>query len=417
MAQQGQPPPLQPAAPAFCLAPAYNNRVPLNYNERRDAQVYYKGCEALEGDPYNGKGLPEFLARIATKARQFEWMEILTIDNRNFLPNYADITAAQVRQAAMDYQSQNDRRAQNSNMLYNCLSKSITTDIHTKVTTNTARYDLPIPTGPNPDDPPEYRYDGVCFLKAIIDETYTNTLNNAAVARSNLTNLATYMKALPESNITEFNAYVKRNTQELAAANETTNDLLVNLFNGYRECKDKRFRDWITRIEDDWLFRRLPLANDGLALLELTENYYKDHVMRSLWMRLDEDQETIIALKAQLKQQKQPKQQQKTNKKSNQKARTDAWKLQPPKKGEPHKKTTTINGKEYTYHWCHHHRKWTVHHPKDCMLANKEQKDKTGKDKKGTDSNVKEEPTLKVMTAALKEIDEADSDSSLFTPS
>jgi hypothetical protein len=52
------------------------------------------------------------------------------------------------------------------------------------------------------------------------------------------------------------------------------------------------------------------------------------------------------------------------------------------------------------------------------MLANKEQKDKiAGKDKKGTDSNVKEEPTLKVMTAALKEIDEADSDSSLFTPS
>jgi hypothetical protein len=112
MAQQGQLPQQPPQPPAavlpFCLAPAYNNRAPLNYNERRDAQVYYKGCEALEGDPYNGKGLPEFLARIATKARQFEWMEILTIDNKNFLVNYANITAAQVRQAAMDYQPQND---------------------------------------------------------------------------------------------------------------------------------------------------------------------------------------------------------------------------------------------------------------------------------------------------------------------
>jgi hypothetical protein len=111
MAQQGQPPqhqvpPQQPLAPPFCLALAYNNRASLNYNERRDAQVYYKGCEA---HPYNGKGLPEFLASIATKARQSEWMEILTIDGRNFLMNYADITATQVRQAAMDYQPQNDR--------------------------------------------------------------------------------------------------------------------------------------------------------------------------------------------------------------------------------------------------------------------------------------------------------------------
>jgi hypothetical protein len=371
----------------------------------------------LEGDSYNGKGLPEFLACIATKERQLEWMEILTIDNKNFLVNYADITTAQVRQAVMDYQPQNDQRAQNSNMLYNCLSKSIATDVHTKVTTNTARYDLPIPTGPNPDDPPEYHYDGVCFLKVIIDETYRNTLNNAAVARSNLTTLATYMKTLPDSNITEFNAYVKRNTQELAAANKTMNDLLVNLFNGYRECKDKCFRDWITHIEDDWLFRQLQLANDGLTLLELTENYYKDDVMCSLWMRLDENQETIIALKAQLKQQKQPKQQLKSTRNAKPKARTDAWKLQSPKKGKPHKKMVTINGKEYTYHWCHHHRKWTVHHPKDCMLVNKDNKGKTEKEKGKKDNDTKKEPTLKVMAAALKEIDEADSDSSLFTSS
>jgi hypothetical protein len=71
MAQQGQqqqPPP----APAFSLTPAYNQRFALNYNERRDAQVCYKGCEALEGDAYNGKGLPEFLAHISNKANQFE---------------------------------------------------------------------------------------------------------------------------------------------------------------------------------------------------------------------------------------------------------------------------------------------------------------------------------------------------------
>jgi hypothetical protein len=171
MADQGQQQPPPPPAPAFSLTPAYNQCVALNYNECRDAHVYYKGCEALEGDVYNGKGLPEFLARISNKANQFE--AILTINGRNFLTNYADIAATDVRQHALAYQGQNDHRAQNSNMLYHCLRKSISTDIHTKVTTNVARYYLPVPTGPDPNDPVEHRYDGVCFLKAIIDETYS----------------------------------------------------------------------------------------------------------------------------------------------------------------------------------------------------------------------------------------------------
>jgi hypothetical protein len=71
--------------------------------------------------------------------------------------------------------------------------------------------------------------------------TYKNTLNNAAVARSNLATLGQYMRSLEDSNIMSFNKYIKENVQELAAAGETTMDLLVNLFNGYREAKDKPF--------------------------------------------------------------------------------------------------------------------------------------------------------------------------------
>jgi hypothetical protein len=52
------------------------------------------------------------------------------------------------------------------------------------------------------------------------------------------------------------------------------------------------------------------------------------------------------------------------------------------------------------------------------MLANKDNKNKnnTGKEKKEKAPN-KEDPTLKVMAAALKEIEEANSDSSIFNPS
>jgi hypothetical protein len=49
------------------------------------------------------------------------------------------------------------------------------------------------------------------------------------------------MRTLEDSNIVKFNQYVKDNVQELMAAGETTLHLLVNLFNGYREAKDKPF--------------------------------------------------------------------------------------------------------------------------------------------------------------------------------
>jgi hypothetical protein len=48
-----------------------------------------------------------------------------------FQTNYAEITEEQVCQAAID-------PAQKSNMLYNCLCKSISADIHSKVNANKA---------------------------------------------------------------------------------------------------------------------------------------------------------------------------------------------------------------------------------------------------------------------------------------
>jgi hypothetical protein len=287
-------------------------------------------------------------------------------------------------------------------MLYQCLRKSITSELHAKVSVNQTHYYLTIP-GPTPQDPVTKCQDGVCFLKAIIDETYTNTLNNAAVARSNLATLGQYMKKLDDSNILSFNKYVKENVQELAAAGETTTDLLVNLLNGYREAKDKPFRVFVTRTEDDWLFRRITLANDGLALMELTSNYYQDHVKRGLWLKPDETTETILALKA-LQQQhglyRRNPGNKTTRSDSRSKKQDKDWKTKPPRKGESTTKSVTIQGKVYVYHWCPHHRKWTIHPPKDCLLKKKEAE--KGKKEKAT-ANTDGTPTLKAMTAAFQE--------------
>jgi hypothetical protein len=96
-------------------------------------------------------------------------------------------------------------------------------------------------------------YDGICFLKAIINETYTKDLNNVAVARSNSATLTTYMKTLNNSDITEF--LCETEFTRIGSSQWDNNDLFMNLFNGYQECKDKCFQDWITRTKDDWLFQ------------------------------------------------------------------------------------------------------------------------------------------------------------------
>jgi hypothetical protein len=156
-------------------------------------------------------------------------------------------------------------------------------------------------------------------------------------------------------------------------------------------------------MEDDWLFRPITLANDGLALMELTSNYYQDHVKQGLWLQSDETQETILALKA-LQQQCGTYRRNPTIKPnrpdSRPKKQDKDWKTKLPRKGESTTKSVTIQGKVYIYHWCPYHRKWTIHPPKDCLLKKKET-EKGNKKEKATSSNGT--PTLKAMTAAFKD--------------
>jgi hypothetical protein len=194
----------------------------------------------------------------------------------------------------------------------------------------------------------------------------------------------------------------------------------VNLFNGYREVKDKRFRTWVQNIKDAWLDRTIVLDPNGLQLMERTENYFKDRTRKNLWLRLDEDQETIIALKAQLTKKTGGGT---TKKKKNEhwKKEEPRWKFQPPRKGESGTKITTVNGERIPYFWCPHHEKWTIHKPQDCRKkadkkptgdTKKPKSPKTPKSSTTTpkETNDKPDPALKVMTAAIQEVDATDGD-------
>ena len=85
----------------------------------------------------------------------------------------------------------------------------------------------------------------------------------------------------------------------LEARGNTTSDLLVNLFRGYKSASDETFRKYICDREDDY--------NDGTLmnltpekLMSLAVNKYRTLVDDSAWNQESAQQKQIVALNAQI---------------------------------------------------------------------------------------------------------------------
>jgi hypothetical protein len=277
----------------------WSQLIELDYGSKQDRDYYKTAMEKLEGNPYDGKNLSLFLKKLEGKAQQFSWIDLLTYQQGNppvdkcLLKNYGEITRTEVAAKAQQYLGMDNRQEQDSDMIFNSLRKLITDDVFAQVTTEPERYTFIVNR--------VKLVDGPCFLAAIIDHTYTNTLTNTEAARENLASLAEYMEALPDSNVEKFNDYVKEQLETLAAGGETTNDLITYLFKGYSKAKDKTFREWI-RLKKlaykDGTFRIDPSAKDFMSL---AKKHYQDAILSKEWMRLDEDQQTILALQTEVK--------------------------------------------------------------------------------------------------------------------
>jgi hypothetical protein len=377
----------------------------LDYTLKKDIDLYTKGTEKLEGDLYDGDRAnpPTFLKQFGAKAKQYNWMRILTFGQgataKNLIKHYGEITKAEVQAAAVTYLGTDYRRDQDSDMMYNCLRKSVSNAVFAKVATEPEHYTY---TVQNQADPLE---DGPSFLKAIIDHTYTNTLSNTAVAQENLSSLPEYMATLQDSNITEFNDYVKKQLEALAAGGDTTSDLVINLFKGYAKAKDKDFKTWVKQKKGEWFDCTFAINPNGLDLMELTENHYKDAVKTKEWMKLDDDQQLKLALQTKIKAVKATARQQmkrndpKSKKKGKHRDKKQpgtsewAWKKQELKQGESHIKN--YSGK--TYHWCPYHELWSLHKKDECLLKEEKEKQKKKKSNK---------LKMKVYQAAMEDTSE-----------
>jgi hypothetical protein len=413
-AAAGVNPPANPQTGARNPGRSNQARV-LDYDTEKDVKFYNKAIAKLDGDPYDGTGLPTFLKSFGAKAKQFEWTINLMIPRvtvpaqptvtRNLLKQYGEITRAEVQAHALTYLGNGTRLDQNSDMIFNCLRMSLSEKVKSLVFTEPERYTFMV-------NGEEFE-DGPCFLKAIIDKTVTNTLANTSKARENLISLREYMESLPDSNITEFNNHVKKQLETLAAGGETTTELITNLFKGYSYAKDKDFRMFIKSKKQAYFEKSYHIDPNGHDFMELVENYYKDAVTYGEWMLPDDEQSTILALQAAIAKIKVNKNNGSNKSRNpgrpnpkfspnqgNEGVKGKDWKSVPPKNGE----NRTLKKEGKIYHWCTYHKQWTLHKISECRL--KAQGERTGTQKKFEKKEMQLRAYQALMQDSSKEADE-----------
>jgi hypothetical protein len=370
----------------FALAPAQAVDGPLDYSRAEHHKIYRSGIRAVTDDPFpcDADRLFQFLREVQDRAMEMGWMDgILNVttnpgeevpDEENMLENYGTITLEQVIESERTYIGSHVRKAQDTYMLYQCLMASLTSEAKKKVMIWADQYQV---------ETDGARYNsGVALLKIVIRESHLDTNATTNQIRTKLSTLDTYIITI-DSDIGKFNQYVKLLIQSLSARNQTTSDLLINLFKGYGAVSDETFRAWLTRKQDDHEEGN-EISPDDLMIS--AKNKYDAMVEKGTW-NAPTAEEKIVALEAKLTSTmknlnkkvsiEMGKKSASTGKsKSGERTKQsgkDGGKAEHPKNWPPPKpgEKKVAKFKEFTYYWCGKDtggtcEKWRAHKPKDC---------------------------------------------------
>lgn len=385
------PQPQGGARTVFALTPgqASGNQL-LDYSTPDGVKHYQVATASLYGKDDDNKfdcnaaGLRDFLQLLETRSNSYAWdvavldvcldpTDLVNSSRINLLTNHGEITLEQVKAHVQAYINGQTRAAQDSMQVYQCMMNSLSKIGREKITVWRDQYHV----GSLPS--------GALLLKIIIRESHSDTQAQTAYIRNQLSSLDTYMESVG-SDVEKFNIHVRSLVQQLKARGETTQDLLVNLFKGYKAAQDSKFVEYIEKREDEY--------EDGENITEemlMTKaaNKYKTLMLKEKWMAPSAHEEKVLALEAKIKSMAKKKG---TNAPVPNKQKTDSNKGKT-KKGLPDKPTwmtkepqnkkesKRVNGKDY--YWCPNHKSWTRHKPSECKgkgsVTNKNNKEGGGK--------------------------------------
>ena len=364
----------------FALTPATHVTGLLNFARNDHHKIYKSGIKSIEtAYDCESEGLFQFLREIRDRATQMGWMDgILNVniseeddeeELSNIIANYGTLTLEQVRRWERTYIATPCRAAQDTYMLYQCLMASLTPAAKKKIMIWSDQYSI---------EANGTQYDsGVALLKVIIRESHLDTNATTNSIRTKLSSLDNYIVTV-DSDIGKFNQYVKLLIQSLTARNQSTSDLLINLFKGYGAVSDEVFRAWLVRKQDDHEEGE-SITPDELMLA--AKNKYDAMMEKGTW-NAPTAEEKIVALEAKLTTNlknlnkkvsfelgKKGKPSKSDGKRKPKKDDDDKHPkhMSPPKTGDP--KSVMYRG--HKWHWCGKEtggkcEKWRAHDPKEC---------------------------------------------------
>ena len=417
--------------PVFALSPAHAVDGFLDFSQLEHHKIYMSGIRAVTpaDNPFTCEPtrLFKFLRRVEDRANEMGWMngilDIVTSEEgadikevKNLIWNYGTLTLEQVDESERRYITLPQHKAQDTYMLHMCIMASLSEDTQEKVMIWVDQYQIEI-------DDTKYN-SGVALLKVIIRESHLDTNATTSQIRTKPSSLDMYITTV-NSNIGKFNQYVKLLVQSLTARNQSTSDLLINLFKGYSAVSDEIFRAWLSRKQDDHEEGETITPDEHM---QAAKNKYDAMVEKGTW-NAPTAEEKIVALEAKLtstmknlnkkesfelgkkvKAGGKPK----TDHKKQGKAKDGdgehpkAW--DPPKPGE--KKMREYKG--HKWHWCGKDtggkcERWRAHEAKEGKgAAAKPTAGKRGNsDKKGKTSNAKK---LKVARAYVAKLEQRSTD-------
>jgi hypothetical protein len=235
--------------------------------------------------------------------------------------------------------------------------------------------------------------DGPTYLKTLLVKFYVETKATNFHIRQKLQRLPNKIVEL-KYNVATFNDYVMELVQDLAGGGETSDDLIVYLFESYLQVTDETFKRYIERkkeVYDEGSEDITVSTLMDLALVKYNQLSQAGELKQNKTTE-DKEQKQIFALIAQLKEainSKDSKHSQNKNKgkgKDPKKTKSKSGKG----KGNDEKKKklpewrhqrdgnkTKLEKDGKTWLWCDHHGYWCEHETSDCRAKKKSEGTKT----------------------------------------
>jgi hypothetical protein len=289
---------------AFALTPALAINGIIDMASTEGIKLYDKGSKPLDRDEpiaCTQQDLYRALRLIDLRADEYGWNRehdgILWIpkegDNGEvslemITTAYGVVSYDDVRTYEETYIGTETREAQDNHMLYHAIMKSLSKEAKNKILLKKKEY--MIDAGPSAN----------LLIKILVRECHLDTNATVSTIRQNLTELDHYMVTVGYD-ISKFNDHVRVLVEGLETRGAVSTDVMVNLFKGYANAKDKHFKQYIRTKKDAYDEAEGEAPFDESKLMVLAENKYKDMKTNETWNAPSEQEQQLVALQAQIK--------------------------------------------------------------------------------------------------------------------